>query len=142
MFIDIGARDRPAQAGWVGDAAAMAASFADMGERVSGKAMDDRIACVCYRGHATGATEGARSHYVFAVQEELGCAGPTAAYGINPDVGIAVDVTIWGDTPSTPVQRELGRRRRHKGQGLKPDCNPAVKNLMIHVAEKKASIPA
>ena len=39
---------------------------------------------------------------MFTVQEELGLRAP--ALGLTPSthVGIAVDVTGWGDTPSAP----------------------------------------
>ena len=141
MFIDIGARDRAEAKAKVriGDAAAMVSSFADMGVRVSGKAMDDRIACLVLIEAMRRAQPGVHEvYYVFAVQEELGLRGArTAAYGINPDVGIAVDVTLWGDTPEhAPFNVVLGGGAAIKAKDSSLIAHPAVKNLMIDAAEK------
>ncbi len=141
MFIDIGARDRAEAKAKVriGDAAAMVSSFADMGVRVSGKAMDDRIACLVLIEAMRRAQPGVHEvYYVFAVQEELGLRGArTAAYGINPDVGIAVDVTLWGDTPEhAPFNVVLGGGAAIKAKDSSLIAHPAVKNLMIDAAER------
>ena len=45
---------------------------------------------------------------VSTVQEELGLrGGKTSAFGIDPDVGIAVDVTFASDHPDVPRRRIL-----------------------------------
>jgi tetrahedral aminopeptidase len=71
------------------------------GDRIISKALDDRIGCVV-------AIEAMRKlkgntpnelYFVFTVQEEVGLRGATtAAYSVDPDVGIALDVTGTGDT--------------------------------------------
>ena len=39
---------------------------------------------------------------MIAAQEEIGVRGaPVSAYGIDPEVGLAVDVTPTGDTPNS-----------------------------------------
>jgi endoglucanase len=46
-------------------------------------------------------------YFVFTVQEEAGVRGATvSAYGVDPEVGIAIDVTPTGDTPN-PIRREI-----------------------------------
>ncbi len=70
------------------------------GNRLVGKAMDDRIGCVV-------AIEAMRKlnkqtantiYFAFTVQEEVGLRGArTAAHGIDPEIGIALDVTRSGD---------------------------------------------
>jgi endoglucanase len=47
---------------------------------------------------------------VFTVQEELGTRGATtAAFGIAPDIGLAIDGTTTGDTPeAAPMAVSLG----------------------------------
>ena len=71
------------------------------GNRVIAKSLDDRIGCVV-------AIEAMRKmkeigtpnelYFAFTTQEEVGLRGAkTAAYGIDPDVGIALDVTATGD---------------------------------------------
>ncbi|MDZ4770115.1 MAG: M20/M25/M40 family metallo-hydrolase [Chloroflexota bacterium] len=70
------------------------------GTRLIAKSMDDRIGCAI-------AVEAMRRlnkqtantvYFVFTVQEEVGIRGARpAAYGIAPDIGIALDVTSTGD---------------------------------------------
>jgi len=94
----------------VGDLATFARTgMALNGTKVfSGKAVDDRAGCAVMievmrrLGDAPAATVVG----VAAVQEELGIrgAGPAAAR-VKPDVGIAIDVTLCGDTPGLEFSR-------------------------------------
>jgi endoglucanase len=100
-FIDVGAasaEDCPVK---VGDAAGFIRPFIAQGNRLSAKSMDDRIGCVV----AIEALKRLEStphdvYFVFSVQEEVGTRGAqVSANRINPDVGLAVDVTGVGDVP-------------------------------------------
>ncbi|MCB0317718.1 MAG: M42 family metallopeptidase [Bdellovibrionales bacterium] len=78
---------------------------------------------------------------VSTVQEEIGLRGAqTAAYGINPDVGIAIDVTHAFDNPAKaskkPPPCDLG-----KGPAIArgPNTNPIVEK-MLFAAAKQAKI--
>jgi putative aminopeptidase FrvX len=66
-----------------------------------GKAFDNRAGCAVMVEtlKQLGQTE-CTVYAVGTIQEELGLRGAaTATFGIDPDVGIAIDVTIAGDTP-------------------------------------------
>lgn len=71
------------------------------GNRVIAKSLDDRIGCVVAieamrKVKETGTPN--ELYFAFTTQEEVGLRGAkTAAYGIDPDVGIALDVTSTGD---------------------------------------------
>lgn len=71
------------------------------GNRIIAKSLDDRIGCVVAieamrKIKETGTPN--ELYFAFTTQEEVGLRGAkTAAYGINPDVGIALDVTATGD---------------------------------------------
>jgi endoglucanase len=55
---------------------------------------------------------------VFSVQEEVGLRGATTgAYGLAPDVGVALDTTLAVDTPGTPDH--LAVTRLGDGVGIK-----------------------
>ncbi len=75
------------------------------GSRLVGKAMDDRIGCVVAieamrRLNKQTANE---VYFAFTVQEEVGLRGArTAAHGIDPEIGIALDVTHSGDQAKGP----------------------------------------
>lgn len=76
---------------------------------------------------------------VSAVQEEIGLRGAqTAAFGIDPDVGIAVDVTHATDCP-TISKKEHGDVRLGKGPVLfrGPNINPVVFRMLKQISEEQ-----
>jgi len=108
MFIDVGAtgvKDCPVK---VGDVAAFELPFVEMGSRLVAKSLDDR-AGVAVAIETMRRLKGSPNevYFVFTVQEEVGVRGATvSAYGIDPEVGIAIDVTPTGDTPN-PIRRDI-----------------------------------
>lgn len=105
LFIDVGAEskdDALSMGVAVGDAVAFDVQYVALGrDVVMGKAFDNRAGCVVMvealkRLGKTDYTVCA----VGTVQEEVGLRGAaTAAFGVDPDLAIALDVTIAGDTP-------------------------------------------
>ncbi len=76
---------------------------------------------------------------VSTVQEEIGLRGArTSAYGIDPHVGIAVDVTHATDCP-TIDKRQNGEVRLGGGPVIYrgPNMNPAVTTRLVQVAEER-----
>lgn len=71
------------------------------GNRVVAKSLDDRIGCVVaietMRQLKASGTPN-EVHFAFTVQEEVGIRGArAAAHSIDPEIGIALDVTATGD---------------------------------------------
>jgi endoglucanase len=81
-------------------------------------------------------------HFVFTVQEEVGLVGAgTSAYGIDPDVAIAVDVTDTGDTPETyPMAVALGGGPAIKVLDRGMIAHRGIRDLMAQRAQA-AEIP-
>jgi tetrahedral aminopeptidase len=105
LYIDIGASRREEVSIRIGDVAAFDRPFTDLGKRLVSKAMDDRIGVavlietIC-RMHSENITTPHQLFFVFSTQEEVGLRGATtAAFAVDPDLGLAVDVTGVGDTP-------------------------------------------
>ncbi|MEQ2455102.1 M42 family metallopeptidase [Flavonifractor hominis] len=106
LYLDIGARDREEARSLiqVGDTAVYDTQAFVSGDRIFSPYLDDRIACVVL----LMALEQIRNnrndlYFVFTVQEEVGIRGArTAAYGVDPDYGIAIDVTDSDDIPGAP----------------------------------------
>lgn len=126
----------------VGDPGAFYRSFESLGQRMTAKSMDDRIGCAVAieamrRIKAAGGTPN-EVYFVFTVQEEVGLRGAQpAAFGLAPDLGIALDVTLTADTPRPPTRMavKLGDGAAIKVQDARLIVPPAVKNLMIETAE-------
>jgi endoglucanase len=111
-FIDVGAtslKDCPVK---IGDVAAFQRPFLDLGGRLVAKSMDDRIGCaVLIESLRSLKSTPHELYFVFTTQEEVGTRGAgTSAFGIDPEIGLAVDVTLTGDTPkSKPMAVSLGK---------------------------------
>jgi putative aminopeptidase FrvX len=147
LYIDVGATSRDDCPVHVGDAAVFVRPFVRVdgaqGTRLIAKAMDDRIGCVVLIETLRRLEHTSYDvYFVFSVQEEVGLRGArTAAYGIDPDLAIAVDVTPTGDTPeSRPMAVELGKGPAVKMQDREMIAHPAVRDMLIQRAEK-ANIP-
>jgi endoglucanase len=76
------------------------------------------------------------------VQEEVGLRGArTSSYGIDPEVGIAVDVTGSGDTPEArKLAMKLGAGPCIKVMDGGMLSHPGINNMLIEAAESN-SIP-
>lgn len=110
-YIDVGATDRDSCSISIGAAASFVRPFASQAGNWIAKSMDDRIGCVIAIESMRRLKESPHDlYFVFSVQEEVGTRGAqAAANGLQPDVGIAIDVTISGDTPEAATMAvELG----------------------------------
>ena len=143
FFIDVGAQSRQDCTVKIGDVAGFERSFLDMGNRLVAKSMDNRISVAIL-------VEMLRQldhtpHQIFAVfstQEEVGLRGAiSAAYGIDPDLGLAIDVTAVGDTPKgIKMEVSLGKGPTIKVRDSSFISDPRLVRWMVAVAEK-AGIP-
>ncbi|MBA4370220.1 MAG: peptidase M42 [Coriobacteriaceae bacterium] len=144
LFIDLGL---PAEAVKkrvrVGDAITYGVGFETFGEGMAvSRAFDDKmgafiaarvLAEVKKAGRATGDVVAAAT-----VQEELGLRGGiTSAYGIDPDVGIAVEVGHATDYPDVD-KRDHGEATCGSGPIIArgPNINPVVFELLVKAAGK------
>ncbi len=141
FFIDVGAENRKNAPVRVGDVAVLEADFRDLGQRVLSPCLDDRIGVTLLIDHLCRADTGPNEvYYAFTVQEEVGTrgAGP-AAYSIEPEIALAVDVTLAGDTPQAGVRNlvRLGGGPAIKVKDAGMICDPAVVERMKSLAEKE-----
>jgi putative aminopeptidase FrvX len=143
LFIDVGATNRANCPVKVGDIAAFDRPFVDLNGRLVSKAMDDRIG-VAVMIEALRAIQSTphELNFVFSTQEEVGLRGATTAgYGVDPDLALAVDVTMAGDTPKgIKMEVSLGKGPAIKVRDGGMLADPRVVRWMADTAEK-AGIP-
>lgn len=146
FFVDLGMSAKAVKSRvTLGDMVTIDAPFMEYGNYVSGKALDNRVQ-VYIAIRALQAIKKPRNdiYGVFTVQEEVGMRGAApATYGIQPDVGIALDVTIASDLPGIQEQHyvtELG-----KGVAIKVIDGSAISHRGLVnwcvVTAKKHKIP-
>lgn len=150
MFIDIGAssREDAEEMVNVGDPITIKQKFAELkNDLVMGKAMDNRVGCAVLLEVMKRVRSDATIYGVGTVQEEVGLKGArTAAYRINPDMALALDVTISGDHPGMKEEEAPAKAGEGpciiltdaSGRGI--ITHPQVKELLINVA-KEEEIP-
>ena len=143
MFIDVGAtspRDCPVK---VGDVAAFERSFIEMGDRLVAKSFDDRIGvAILIETMRKLKTSPHELYFVFTVQEEVGVRGAiTATFGVDPEIGISVDIVPAGDTPkASNTHLELGKGPAVLIKDFGMLAEPRIVRWMTDTAEK-ARIP-
>lgn len=103
MFIDIGASsDKEAcEMVTIGDPITFKSYFEEYpNDLVMGKALDNRVGCYVMIEVLKRVKTNATVYGVGTVQEEVGLKGAkTSAYKLDPDMAIALDVTLSGDHP-------------------------------------------
>ena len=139
LFIDIGAESREEAMAQVslGDMAVVEGEFLDFGKRISCAAMDDRICCAALVEALKGMESDHDIYAVFSVQEEVGVRGAgAAAYAIQPDLCINLDVTLYGDTPKCiPMAMKLGAGAAIKVMDASVLVPPVVYTWLEKVAD-------
>ncbi len=142
-YIDIGARDEEQARSLVqvGDTAVYDTAVTEVNGRVISPYLDDRIACAILLKamEQVGPCEN-DLYFVFTVQEEVGTRGAkTAAWSVDPDYGIAVDVTDVDDTPGSGKYGtcKLGRGAAVKVMDSSVICHPEVVKALEQCAQDK-----
>jgi putative aminopeptidase FrvX len=145
LFIDVGAdsKENANDMGVkVGDVISFDVEYGKTGEnKVIGKAFDNRAGCaVMVEALKQLENTECTVYAVGTVQEEVGLRGAaTAAFGVDPDFGFALDVTIAGDVPG--VREFDSSVKMGKGPSLTVSdagliTNPKMLRMLIEVAEE------
>jgi putative aminopeptidase FrvX len=149
QFIDIGSpsKDETTSLVNIGDPVTIAVKLEHLqGDRLTSRGFDDKmgafiVAQVLKEIRRRGPVK-ADVYGVFTVQEEVGLRGSrTSAFGVDPDVGIAVDVGFSTDCPEID-KKELGDLNIGGGPIIcrGPNINPALFRMLVDTA-KDGEIP-
>jgi tetrahedral aminopeptidase len=149
LWLDIGAKDKDeaAKAVTIGDPVTLRLGYEEMRNNLANSpGMDDKsglwVAIEALRRAKKRGGLNVALYAVATVQEEIGLRGATtSAYGINPHVGVAIDVTHATDCPTIDKTQE-GDIRLGGGPVIYrgPNMNPRVVERLRAAAEK-AKIP-
>jgi endoglucanase len=96
----------------IGDPVTLMQEFDELGDCVTGKAMDNRVAgFVAIEALKKAKKLAYNVVFVATVQEEVGLrgAGP-AAYSQKPDIAIGIDTTLCCDTPGVPEDERVTKQ--------------------------------
>lgn len=143
LYIDIGAKDQADAKTMVqvGDTAIFDTTPFVSGRKIFSPYLDDRIACAILLSAMERIKHAGNDlYFVFTVQEEVGLRGArTAAYGIAPDYGIAVDVTDSDDIPDAPHEcsSAAGKGAAIKVMDSSVICHPAVVKTLEDLAQAR-----
>lgn len=143
LYVDVGAssREEAERLVQVGDTAVFTGSTFQAGNRVISPYLDNRAGCLVLLMALEQVKKPANDlYFVFSVQEEVGVRGAkTAAYGIDPDYGVAVDVTGSDDVPGAVhgCSSRLGAGAAIKVMDSSVICDQALSRRMRELAERR-----
>lgn len=109
MYIDIGAdsADEAKKYVCIGDSVDFITDFEHNDMTIKSKALDDRFGCYVLIELIKSEPEY-DTHFVFAVQEEVGLRGAkVAAYTVDPEFAIVVETTTAADVPEVDLNRQV-----------------------------------
>ena len=145
LWIDVGASDGDEAKGMVrvGDVGVLDQDLLELPNgRIASRSLDNRMGAfvVLEALRLLSEEEGMAAEVVAvaSVQEEIGLYGARgAAFGLDPDAAIAVDVTHATDTPGVP-KNEKGDHALGSGPVIEraPNLSPIVSEGLIAVAEE------
>jgi len=126
----------------VGDFITLEQTFQHVGDLVSGKALDDRVGVyVMLEALRKLSDHQANIYAVATVQEEVGLRGATVAgFGVNPDIGVALDVTVAADVPGSQEHEQvtkLGQGTAIKVKDSSHIANPKLVKFFKGLAKGK-----
>lgn len=144
LFIDLGVTSREAAENIVsiGDMCIYKPEFVYYQNRATSAYMDDRVCCAVVAEAFCTAKCPHDLYAVFTVQEEVGLRGAgAAAFAIDPDFNINLDVTPHGDTPkSADLPTKLGAGPTVKAMDRSVIVPMRVRKFMENTA-REANIP-
>jgi tetrahedral aminopeptidase len=141
LFVDVGLPvERVRQEIEIGDIVTLDRELVEAGDCVMSKALDDRVSVfVMLEALRTMGQSNAEIVAVATTQEEVGLRGAaTAAFAIEPDIAVALDITLALDIPGMPT--ELAVTRLGEGVAIKVMdsshiSNPALVRHLRDLAE-------
>lgn len=142
LFVDIGAKDKADAQKYVkiGDCCTYEGEYWSMNnDRCVAVALDDRLGCyqMIEALRENPGTYPNDCYYCFVVQEEVGTRGSlVAVHQVNPDIGIAVDITPAHDYPNDLT----GSNAVGEGIGIKVSDPSSISDEdVVAVLEKLAT---
>jgi len=146
QFIDIGcsSKDEAVKLVSIGDPVTFRVGVERLlGTRLTSRAFDDKMGAFIVAQVLREVRRQNRMtvdlHGVSTVQEEVGLrGGATSAYGVQPDLGIAVEVGFASDYPGAD-HKDLGEVSLGKGPVIArgPNINPVLFDLLKKTAEEE-----
>ncbi len=144
IWVDIGAfsKEEAASLVRVGDAITVQMTYSELrNNNIASSATDDKSGMWVVMEALRRVDSSKLKCAAFSVsttQEEVGLRGATtAAYHVNPHVGIAVDVTFTSDCPTIEAKK-ISEIKLGKGPaiGRGPNFNPGVVESLVALAEQ------
>ncbi|MBN1422151.1 MAG: M42 family metallopeptidase [Planctomycetes bacterium] len=143
FFIDVGLpKEEVLERVAPGDVATRAPQFREIGGMINGKSFDDRLGLFLLIEAVRSARDvKAEVFAVASVQEEVGLRGAqVATRAVEPDVGIALDVTLANDVPDAKPHEQitkLGGGAAIKVMDSSVLATPALVAFMRRIAEEE-----